>query len=437
MNINPAITKAVEQLDYRVTVGDVASQTGLNVEQSRQDLLALASVAGGHLQVAESGDIAYQFPKNFRTVLRSKFWQLRLQAWWDRIKGSLFYLVRISFGIILILSIVIVLVAIFLILMAMNSRDDDSGGGSGGMIMMPRIWLSPNWFYIFYPDYHYRRASYTSSRSYRRSGQTSDLSFLEAIYSFLFGDGDPNADLEDRRWQTIATVIRNNNGAIAAEQIAPYLDDLGEGYSIEYEDYMLPVLTRFNGKPEVSPEGNIIYYFPDLQVTATQSRKAAVPDHLEEQPWRFSQASSGQIQMAIGLGALNLVGIAVLAHLFRTQVVVYAGFIGFVYSIFGILVAYGIGYMAIPLIRYWWIQRRNRHISDRNMKRRTRAIALQQADPALRDKIEYAHRFAAETVVSTDNLAYTSEKSLLEQEAENPDRIDAEWQRRLNQSRES
>jgi len=41
------------------------------------------------------------------------------------------------------------------------------------------------------------------------------------IFSFLFGDGNPNANLEERRWQQIATVIRNNGGAVVAEQMLP------------------------------------------------------------------------------------------------------------------------------------------------------------------------------------------------------------------------
>ena len=55
MTPDPRIMKAVEQLGYRVTVGDVAAQAGLTINLAEQGLLALASNAGGHLQVAESG----------------------------------------------------------------------------------------------------------------------------------------------------------------------------------------------------------------------------------------------------------------------------------------------------------------------------------------------------------------------------------------------
>lgn len=49
------------------------------------------------------------------------------------------------------------------------------------------------------------------------------MSFIESVYSFVFGDGDPNFNLEERRYRQIAQLIRENGGAVTAEQLAPYL----------------------------------------------------------------------------------------------------------------------------------------------------------------------------------------------------------------------
>ncbi len=32
------------------------------------------------------------------------------------------------------------------------------------------------------------------------------MNFVEAIFSFVFGDGDPNVGWEERRWQTVRLV---------------------------------------------------------------------------------------------------------------------------------------------------------------------------------------------------------------------------------------
>ncbi|NEQ27513.1 MAG: hypothetical protein F6K28_52620, partial [Microcoleus sp. SIO2G3] len=248
-----------------------------------------------------------------------------------------------------------------------------------------------------------------------------------------FGDGNPNANLQEQRWQTIATVIRNNRGAVTAEQIAPYLDDLGQGYSQEYEDYMLPVLTRFNGRPEVSPTGAIVYHFPELQVMAQQRRPVPVPAFLREARWRFSEAGSGQIILAASLGVVNIVLALVLAGLLNSiEVVRGAGsFIGLISVIFPLLLGYGVAFLTVPLIRYFWLQGRNAKLEARNQQRQQRAIALEQPTPELQQKLTYARQFAAESIVSADNLAYTTETDLTEQELAQSDKIDAEWRRRL------
>lgn len=435
---NPTIMKAVEQLGYRVTVGDVAAQTGLEINFAQQGLLTLASEASGHLQVANSGEIAYLFPKNFRAVLRNKYLRLKLQEWWEKIWRVLFYLIRISFGIVLIASILLILIAITVILigMSMSSDSDSSGGssgdsgGSGGGFFFPIYWIG-DIFWLFTPGYE---REYRPQQEYSDVSESSELNFLEAVFSFLFGDGNPNKDLEKRRWQEIGNVIRNSRGAIVAEQIAPYLDNLGETYQQESEDYILPVLTKFDGRPEVSPEGEIVYHFPELQTTAKAWKIQAVPEYLRERLWRFSNASSGQVMLSIGLGAVNLIGALVLGSLLKGGIAVkVGGFLGFVNSIYWILLIYGVGFLTIPLLRYFWIQWKNSRVEERNQQRQKQAILLEQADATLEKKIAFAQQFAVQNVIEEEDLVYTSEQDLLEQEIKQRTQIDAEWERRLNE----
>lgn len=442
-SLNPDVMKAVESLKYRVTVGDIAANAGLNVEIAEQGLLALASETQAHLQVSEAGEIAYEFPKNFRSVLRNKYWQLRVQALLSKVWQVVFYIIRLSFGIMLLLSIAVIFIAIVALMIAASSqgggggdRDNRRGGGFG-------FGFSPfNIFYLF--DFNYRRgrARYPNRPSGRYSGrggrggrgpkESDKLNFLEAIFSFLFGDGDPNADLEARRWQTIGTVINNNGGAIAAEQVAPYLDSLGEGWDKEYEDYILPVLTRFNGRPEVSPEGDIVYTFPELQVSAVDRGKAAVSAYLKETKRKFTAATSDQVMIAIGLGSLNLIGAAVLWNMLQGAGAL-VGYVAFVQSIFWLLLGYGIAFLGIPLVRYYWMQGRNTKIERRNEERSDRAIALNRIGPALQQKLAFAQQFAAQKVLRADEAVYDTQTDVLAQEIEHDEQIEAEFRRRLEE----
>ncbi len=445
MTPDPAIMKAVENLNYRVTVGDVAATAGLDVQYAERGLLALASEAGGHLQVAESGDIAYLFPKDFQGILRNKYLRLKLQEWWQKVWRVLFYLIRISFGLLLLISIVLIFVTIAIIVISTNSdRNGNSSGGrrssgGGGFGFRPGFWLwfGPNWFSPFYWGY-YDRPYYSRRQQQTASPQEkeNEMNFLEAVFSFLFGDGNPNYNLEERRWQEIAAIIKNNKGTAVAEQIAPYLDDLGNSSQQENEEYMLPALTRFNGRPEVSPDGQIVYHFPELQTTAKESQIKSVSPYLKEQPWRFSEASSGQLMLAAGLGAVNLVGALMLGSLLSDPQVALkiGGLVAFVDAIYPLLLAYGVGFLVVPLVRYFWVQWRNQKVETRNEKREMRAVALNEADRELENKIAYARQFAMEKVIGGEDLAYSTERELLEQEAEQTDKIDAEWQRRLDSS---
>jgi hypothetical protein len=428
--------RAIEQLGYRVTVGDVAASAGMELNAAQQGLLALATDAGGHLQVSTRGDIAYLFPTNFRTILRNKYWQLGAKETFQKAWRVLFYLIRISFGIILILSILMMAVAIAAIAIGLSSsRDGDRDSGSdfgGGAFFFPS-----DIFLIFSPRYgsapYNRPTSRQSGVSIANEGVK--MNFLEGIFSFLFGDGNPNSNLEGRRWQAIGSVIQNNGGAIAAPQLAPYFDN-EIGADPENEDYILPVLSRFNGYPQVSPLGDIIYSFPELQVRARKRNSIPVDAYLQEQPYHFSEAGSGQKILAAGLGGLNIVLAMVLGSLLSDPMITaqLGGFLAFVHSIYGLLLGYAIAFLSVPTIRYFAIQSRNRQIARRNNQRKERAEALRQDNSILQRKIDFAQQFAAEKTIDATDVTYSTEQDLLEQDAERSDAIDREWRHRLESS---
>ena len=435
MELNPDVMQAVEALDYRVTVGDVAARAGLNVEIAQQGLLALASETQGHMQVSETGEIAYEFSPKFRSILRNKYWQLRAQEILSKVWQVVFYLIRVSFGIVLLISILIIAIAIIGLMIAASSQGggDNRDNRRGGGINFPIV----NIFYLFDFNYARGRRRYPNQYQYGSRGKSTQsgerLQFLEAIFSFLFGDGNPNADLEEKRWQAIGTVISNNGGAIAAEQVVPYLDDLGEGWDKEYEDYMLPVLTRFNGQPEVSPTGEMVYYFPELQVSAMERGKSAVSAYLKEQKRKFTEATSDQVMLAIGLGSANMIGAIVLQNMLASamaqglQLPVAAVF---AQSILGVLLLYGFGFLAIPLVRYFWVQWRNSKIEARNEERAARATALNRLGEAFQQKLAFAQQFAQQKVLKAEEAVYSTDDDLLDQD----NRLsEAEFMRKLNE----
>lgn len=415
-----AVMEAVEKLNYRVTIGDVAAQSGLSLNVAQHEVLALASETGGNIQVAESGEIAYKFAPNFRQVLVSRSFWLQVKEW---LKGAwkwVFYAIRISFGILLIVSILIVVLGIIAATIALqsqgrsdNDRDDrrnDNRGGGGGFIWLGG-WGSPfgNPFIMFDPYYY--------EPEQVRKRDPDEMGFLESVFSFLFGDGNPNADLDERRWRDIASMIRSNNGVVIAEQIAPYLDETSRLEGDEY--FVIPVLSKFNGFPEVSDAGTLAYKFPELQKVASERKAKTSSSYLQEKLWKFSQASQGKIALAIGLGIFYLVASLYLGSLLGDPRLAKSlvGFLGFINAAYGFLLGYAVLFLSTPVVRYFVLQYLNKGIGDRNQKRASRVEQLQQPSSALREKLDFAKTFAMkQEAIDQDNLAYTTEQDLADQE---------------------
>jgi hypothetical protein len=441
MASDSGLIQAVEQLGYRVTVGDVAAQAGIQVGVAQRALMALAADVGAHMQVAESGDIAYLFPPNFRQILADKAARQQWQETWAKIWAVLFYCVRISFGIFLILSVVMITVAILFVLLAGSASqgssksrdgDEDISGELSGALSSIGWGFSPDFLWYLLPGQRDPAVRH-------RPGQS--INFLEAVFSFMFGDGNPNANLAKRGWQQLGALIRQNRGVVIAEQIVPYLVVPPARLRVEGtdENHVLPVLVQFNGVPQVSDTGDIVYQFPDLQTTAgdTPQRRppqsqTQLPPALEEKLWLFSRASSTQVLWAIGLGLVNIVGALVLRELIVNHEVF--GFLGLMRSILWLLLTYGIGFLAIPAVRYGLLLDRNQKIAERNFQRQHLATDLENqlaTFPDLARKLQFAQQFSQQNYLDESDLAYTTETDLAEQEAHQKAKIDAEWQRRL------
>lgn len=447
--LNPAVLKAVDRLNYRATIGDVAAQSGLKIALAEQGVLALATETGATLQVTESGDVAYLFSPSYRSILQNKYWQIQLRAWWDGISGAVMTVIRVAFGITLFIALgVMVLVAIAVAMAATGSSDSDSdssGGGFGSLIGggfgSPGFWFIDSGSWLGWDN------GRSSSRSAPRDRSRDKGSFPEAIFSFVFGDGNPNRNLEEHRWQLIGTVIYNAKGAVVAEQVMPYLDTLGRDFDRDCEQFMIPVLSRFNGSPEVTPEGQILYRFPDLQKTLGQvsrspaSLRPANPtqdrstqdsleqdtDHLEENLWHLSEADPSLVLWAGLLGMILL-----FMGLFFT------GFLPKSIAAPGILrtasiacTAYASFYLGFPLVRWLLMWGKNDAISARNRDRAAHARRLRTPDETLTQKLTQAQAFAVQTRVDRETMIYTTDREMLDQEVEQRDRLDAEWRKTL------
>jgi hypothetical protein len=407
MEFSAPFLKSIEQLQYQTTPGELATQSGLPLATVERDLQQLAIAVGGHLQVSTSGEIIYKYPADIQGILRKKFLWLQVKSWLETAWKILFYIIRISFGLLLLASFSIIALSLLLITLATMFSNDGDGVDLGGIGDVGDVGFG-DWGSIWIFDWG-SGSNYAEPVS---PEEVKELSFLGAVFSVLFGDGNPNAKLEELRWRSIGQTIRKNRGVITAEQVAPYLDNV----SPHSEDHILPVLLRFNGQPEVSPIGDIVYRFPDVQAISQKQKFKRLSSYLEEKNWQFSAATHSQRWQIGLLAAFNCSGALALGWILKGMSTV-GGLLGFAASIYWILLIYAVGFVAIPIGRLIWLQWINNKISTRNNQRR-RQVALLNSEDVNR-KLLFANEFRSEQLISAEDIAYRTDEDLLEQEFNN------------------
>ncbi|OMO82235.1 hypothetical protein CCACVL1_12020 [Corchorus capsularis] len=368
--------EAVDACGRRVTIGDVSSKAGLNLNQAQKALQALASDTNGFLEVSDEGDVLYAFPKDYRAKLAAKSFRIKFEPWVDKAKQD-------------------------------NDSPETVKSGSS----------SPD-FLLFLP-----------------------LCPM-VVFSFVFGDGDPNQGIEEERWKLIGQYIASHGGIVMAEELAPYLDLQTTNGALSDESYILPVLLRFDGQPEIDKEGNILYRFPSLQRTASSQRSVrkeyvvrrwsdwvgGVEEFVKEKKWQFSKTSPSDRGIIVVLGGINLFGVIILGAMLKDAAIAPCSFIKFYMDILPLLQIYAVSFFAIPLVRCLIIIKRNSDIEKRNQIREQFARAFVLPDISLRRKLFSARNMAQKTVIGQDRIVYSTDRDLVEQDYEA-----REWDRRFRE----
>lgn len=395
------LIKTLKTVKNRVTKRELSINTGWSLLETEKLLLELAESTGAKLEVTKQGEIIYNFPTNWQQRLQQKNNQRWLHKFSNVTKNLFLFGIRaaisISFvgsvglGLIISLFGLYLFVYIFLRLLIGLPLSFLSG--------TLHIDLDLEWAGNFFSDgLAYGISSevlkcLVDSLSWRYRG-VSQKGFFAVFFSFLFGDGQ-KIEGETLRWQAIANLIRANRGAVIAEQIAPYLDSIA---SVE-EEYMIPVLNRFNGFPQVSDRGNLIYQFPDLQVGLEREIDEANVNELSyfRKPLhQFSRFKTNKVR--------NLFIINQLIWMFITWTHILPG--SYLILLFSFIL------ISIPTVRWLNLKIRNRQIDRQNQKRYHLALQIKSQTQKLIQKFKDRKRFAFFARISDDDICYRTRSGL-------------------------
>lgn len=138
---NEAILKAIEKLGTIVGVADVVRETGLPTDEVEAEMAALLRFTNGFFEIndmVEGGDVAevsfvastfdvknvrYVFPTGLRGLLKRKLVMMRVQEVAQEVGRVGFAVLRVSFGVILLLSLALILIVVIVVMLR--------GGGEG------------------------------------------------------------------------------------------------------------------------------------------------------------------------------------------------------------------------------------------------------------------------------------------------------------------
>lgn len=477
------VLKAISGSPGKVSVADIVTKTSLPVLQATSLLNQIAYETGGHLNVGTAGSIVYEFDRNFQSSYLSRgsknFFRRLGRICFNAISAfvrflalAMFFLIRISFGIMLILGIVVVVGLVIVVVLAMLAKmfggGDDRDGGFEfdlgpllyGIFRIFRFWafdwLWDWWFwgrYIrFEPSPSYKQMPKTAGTGSKSGSKVEKESFLDRCFSFLFGEGNPNKNLLERQWQTIALVLKAKQGTLTAEELAPYVSGQERN-----EDWVLPILVRFNGNCQVTDNGSIIYSFPSFQqkfgqttgkpwesspksdteasadlhtqfqnlIKAKQNQEKAklelkqLEPQFNEYRWQFSFLTEAQRMQIIGFAIVLLAGGLWLTKMIFTVPLLIKFSPVLLPLLYGFS-AYGAFILIFPAIRYLLIQQINKGIEARNAKRSAAAEKLRSPEPELSAKLQEARKLrqAAALESSEEKQAFTTERDSTEQEFE-------------------
>lgn len=418
-----AIT-AIKQLNLRTTPPELATKSGLSINQASFWLNKIAGETGGKLEVAADGTVFYTFSRDFTNAYLQR--GLRKAA---LIAGAflfqfLYWLIRMSFGFALVLSVlVIIVIFVALIVIAIAALFGDNGSGDGGGLdfdfaggFFDLRFLGDLFSWSYSPSH----SSYPNSVPSTRRDQYSDFvethpkgNFFLECFSFLFGDGRPNSNLQEIRWQQIAKTIKANGGVVSSEQLAPFLDGDGSDSGM-----ILSALAQFNGRPEVSKSGYILYVFPDFleESTAPEIHSVRSEPYLAEDDWQFSSFPPDILSKVLLLACLNFAGswwlfkhIATINLLHHLAILI------------DVLLTYAVIFLLIPSVRFIVILMLNNRIKQRNERRQAAFELVNRPQGKILQEIQEGREIRQKELAELKQdrtIIYSSDKDSLEQQFE-------------------
>ncbi|MDR0444609.1 MAG: hypothetical protein LBH44_14520 [Treponema sp.] len=294
MKTSGAYQKIVLSLKRRkngATVADVCAATALPLSTVSEFLPKAADEYSGRLQVTESGEILYTFPNGFTSRYRGFYAALKKAAGgFSRVMRSVLTFLFKAWIMVMLVGYFVFFIALVILSIAAAGSSKNRSSSRSGTSLFNFLWRV--WFYNEVARPRYRK-------TVKREKQTRPIH--KAVFSFVFGEDEPNKDWEEKERKAIIAYIQANNGVISLPE---YMAFSGQN-SLEAEDSILAFCVQFSGSPEATEEGTIVYRFDELLLRADSAAFSELSPPVKQLKTFSSNTKSTNVWFTV-LNAVNL-----------------------------------------------------------------------------------------------------------------------------------
>lgn len=271
--VRDSIVAAFKKHRGEATPADIVAFTGLPKAQIDAELPAVADEYDGRLKVTGSGQILYSFPTGFRSRYRGfgpaagRFARSAVRVLASVGKAMFKAWIMVMLVGYFVLFIALAVLAVVASIAASSSDKNNRRSGRGGLSLTTGLFdlFIRIWFYneVFStPEERYYRGVAQRQARGRQKGNRRPLH--KAIFSFVFGEPDPDAGHEANQKRAFVTMVRQKNGIIVPEEFMA-LTGLPPA---EADRAINRYLYEFEGIPDVTSAGTVVYRFPGLLLRA-------------------------------------------------------------------------------------------------------------------------------------------------------------------------
>ncbi|MBN1410081.1 MAG: hypothetical protein JW969_04500 [Spirochaetales bacterium] len=284
--VKNSLVKVFKKSRNESTVSDLITKTGLPKYQVEQAVKVVSDEYRGHMKATESGELVYYFPNGMHNQVKGfvpafKRFMKGFFAVTGKILAFLFKIwivvMLVGYFILFVLILLAALAAALGLSFAGGNRSRGRSSKGGMFFLVIRLFqlFARIWFY----------GQILKGPQERNKGRP----LHKSVFSFVFGEPDPNEEWDTEEKKHVLAYIRSHKGVINIDELMAMT---GRNHT-DAQNLINRYLLEYEGSPEVTEDGTIVFFFPELlksasDIGSSQATSLMNPKTKELIPFNYS-----------------------------------------------------------------------------------------------------------------------------------------------------